>query len=448
MKNLLKIICLFLIAVLILSCSNDDDDEKESTDGDVIQTKTIKIASINSISVAKESSEDKNNGAILAIDEINDAGGITIDGVKHNFEIVLVDDGGDSATGIAELGKVFNDGVKFAVGPAWSGVTLGEEPDYKEDMIDGVADFAIKNGILLVSQSATSAAITNLEDRDFVWRTCPSDAFQGEIGADYTYNTLGKKNAGIIYRNDAYGNGLAETYKRVFAEKGGTVDEKNVVSYETDATEFKEKLEAVFDGKPDVIFLLSYSSDAAAISKDIKKYDLLNKVYGEKANWPLIFSTDGPGVDLLVNGEPEILEIMMGTDTIADEESLNYKAFLDKFEKKFKYTPGTYPENAYDAVYLIAFAIQKAGSVDPEKVKTHLVKLSRKDDGDTVINVGEFSKGVDAIIEGKGINYEGASGLIELDENGDPGSGMYEIWEIIKDGDEYKFNTKKKIMYP
>ncbi|GAG96120.1 unnamed protein product, partial [marine sediment metagenome] len=146
------------------------------------------------------------NGAKLAVDQINEAGGL----LGELLEIVVRDTGTapavgrDAATKLVEIDK-----TPALVGALSSGVTFA------------VSSITIANEVVQISPASTSPAITDLDDNDFVYRTCVSDAFQGVVNARQAAELLGFKRASVIYVNNAYGKGLAEVFKKAFEERGG-----------------------------------------------------------------------------------------------------------------------------------------------------------------------------------------------------------------------------------
>lgn len=106
---------------------------------------------------------------LLALRDINEAGGLELEGAHHELTLVVEDHSGDPAGAVAAMHRFSEKGVTAVIGPPWSSLTLGNE----EDFSDGAVATAIELRILLISGSATAAAISDLRDDDLMWRTVP-----------------------------------------------------------------------------------------------------------------------------------------------------------------------------------------------------------------------------------------------------------------------------------
>ncbi len=391
----------------------------------------IKIGFLSSVTLARYWAESHFYSLSMAAEEINNAGGV----MDRDIEIVFRDDGGSADIGISAAQQLFSEGINIIVGPLWSSVTLAVAPQV-----------SIPNGMLLVSPSATNPMISTLDDNGLVWRTCPSDVFQGRIGADYCYNTLGKKTAGIIVLDNSWAFGLADSFKESFEALGGTVSAYAIYPefFGTDvySYDYSPHLDELFADSPELIYYCCFSNDGAQISNDIA----LGNYIGQDYN-PTFFSNDGPtSQSFIVNGHPDILEGMLGTLPSAPEDDPNNTEFTTNFRAKFGYNPPSYESNAYDALYLVAYAIVKSSSTIPSDIAAELRNISGGDTSiqGTIINVSEFARGKSVLENGGDINYQGASGKIDFDVNGDPGSGTYVIWKI----ENGQYITETTVIFP
>ncbi len=413
-KNLLRIIGFIttLLIILFQSCSKLDVDF-----GEIEYINPVKIGVILPLSVERAGEESAYFATILAAEEINRGGGIN----GRDIEIILKDDGGSVVKGPEEVRSLKNEGVDIIIGAAWSSVTLAVSQQV-----------TIPNNMLLISHSSTSPRITTLDDNGLVWRLAPSDEFQGKIGADYLYNVLGKKTVGVLYSTSAWATDLAGVFKSEFEKLGGNNSVLSFVSFpeeqEWAVYNFAPHLDELFANKPEAVYFVSYSIDGAKITNDIYIGDYINDEYK-----PQVFSNDGPyGFDFLVNGHPDVLEGMMGTQPTGLVSDENYSLFINNYKNRFGFAPEPFSEQIYDAVYLIAYAMLKAGSQAPGDVAFELRNVSGGDPeivGD-IITVNEFVRARNIIADGGSINYNGASGLIKFDANGDPGTGAYIIWKV------------------
>ena len=185
------------------------------------------------------------NAVNLAAKHINDAGGIH----GAQIEVIEKDTGVNPVQGVdAARALVSVDGAVAIVGSLASGVTVA------------VAEaVTIPQGILQVTGASTSPAITVLEDNDFLFRTAVSDAAQGVVLARVAQEQ-GYSTAGIMYINNAYGDGLAVQFEETFNSLGGTVTAK--VAHEETQPTFTSELEKATEGDTDVLITISYPGQA------------------------------------------------------------------------------------------------------------------------------------------------------------------------------------------
>ena len=412
-------ICMLL---MILNCTGPLQVDKAEPD----YKNSVRIGLLLPVSLERTRQEGMYFSATLAAEEINNAGGV----LGRDLEIVFRDDGGSAEKGVIQARQFYDEGIKIIAGPARSSVTLAV-----------AQEVTIPNNMLLISPSATNSRITTLDDNDLVWRTAVSDIFQARVGAEYTYRTLGKKTAGIIHSSNIWATGLAESFRINFEQLAGTGSVVSSVSYpegqDWTTYDFSAQLDILYAEKPEVVYVVSFISDAVKITHDTYIGSYINDNYR-----PQYFSVDGTfDPNFAFNAQPDISNGMMGTQPTGYITNPAHERFTSNILKRFGYIPESYSEHIYDAVYLVAYAIVKSGSTDPVAVAAELRNVSGGDPNakGTLISVNEFAKAKALIESGAAIDYDGASGRIEFDENGDPGSGTYIIWKIV-DG-EYTVET-------
>ncbi|MCK5168265.1 MAG: hypothetical protein KAQ75_00190, partial [Bacteroidales bacterium] len=135
--------------------------------------------------------------------------------------------------------------------------------------------------------------------------------------------------------------------------------------------------------------------------------------------------------ELIANGQPNVVETILGISSSITTSS-NYITFKNNYFQKFDFEPVTYAEHAYDALYSIVYAMLKAQSVLPDDIKQNLRMVTGSTglgSESVIINVNEYENAKVLLLSGIDINYEGASGTINFDENGDPES-KFVIWGI------------------
>jgi len=329
------------------------------------------------------------------------------------------------------------------------------------------AEFTVKKRMLLVGSAASSPLISWLDDNNLVWRTIPSDIHQGTLAAEQL-ETVKRRKGAIMHIDNAYGNELAHAFREAFERRGGnivaTVSFPDKPSYK--GVDFTSRLENLYARKPDIIYLVSYTEDGVEILNQSKKGGFIgtvDKTTGKKY-LPQFLGCDGNyNGDFLLGTDLDMIEGMMGLAYIHPKEYAQYETFIEKFRT---YTsPVTdsielassslaslldaestysFAATSYDAIYLIALAMQKAGSIKPQQVAKHLQDVSTAGEGKELCTVNEFAKAREALAAGKSVNYDGASGLIEFNSRGDVSTGTYIVWRVVQG----KFTEVQTIAFP
>jgi ABC-type branched-subunit amino acid transport system substrate-binding protein len=308
------------------------------------------------------------------------------------------------------------------VGALSSGVTLA------------VAEsVTLPNNVILISPASTNPLMTVLpadEGKDFLFRTCPSDALQGVVAGKLaaSYN----KTVSILYVNNAYGQGLAEVFTESFAKYGGKVlasvphDEKAAESY---TAELKKALA----GNPDRLLVYSYPEHAKVYVKEALEF----YKYGR-----FLFCDGTKSSDIVDTVGAKALEGQKGTapGTVGG-------AAFEKFNEYYKAEYGQLPPkpfitNAYDGAAILglaAYAAKVKGlELTAANIRDHM-RLVANPPGEVIIP-GEFEKAFALLKEGKPINYEGAAGSVDFDKHGDVVTPI-EIW-AYRGGDLVTLSTE------
>jgi len=299
--------------------------------------------------------EWEKEGVDLAVEEINKKGGIN----GQKILIAREDDRADSDKSALALSKlIFADKVQAVVGAISSEALLADTP------------IAEKNKVVLM---APLAGTTKITAGDYTFRLYPSNFQQGEKLAA-AVAAAGHKNAAIIYINNEYGLDLAKAVRGAAGQNGIAIS--IVEGYRAETIDFKEQLARIKEKNPEAIFLLSYPKDMGIILKQAKEEGAAAKFFA-----PDTF------VDPGVIGSPK--KITEGIVYIMPEEDLA-DDFVKKFKKKYNKIPNVFNALNYDALNLLAQAIARGGNNGPA-IKAELLKIK---------------------------DYQGASGSINFDENG------------------------------
>ena len=345
------------------------------------------------------------NAAALAADHVNLAGGIQGASVVIRSRDTAVSpvQGVDAARALVEV-----ENAVAIVGSLASGVTL--------PVAESVT---IPNGVLQVTGASTSPAITVLEDDDFLFRTAASDAAQGVVLARLAIEE-GYESAGILYINNAYGEGLADQFTATFEELGGSV--AAAIPHEDSQPTFASELEKATEADPDVLIAMSYPGQA-----EIYLRESLEGGYAD--NFLFVDATKAPEMMEVVGWDA--LEGSLGTAQ-GSPESPQLQVFNDSYADAFGGQGPEHPFTAetYDAAVLIALAAAKAGTTtDSAAIRDALRDVANAPGEIVGPGVEGIGKALALIAEGKDINYEGAAGSVDFDENGDV-VGYIEIWKV------------------
>ncbi len=331
-------------------------------------------------------------GVDLAVQEINDAGGVLGNPVEH-----LRGDSGDTSTDIAQqtVDAHIAAGVSAIVGAASSGVSLT------------VIDKITSAGIVHFSPANTSPDLTTYADDGFYFRSAPPDTFQGAVLGQLMAND-GATNAVFLNLDDAYGNGLA---KYGIAAFSGT--STNIV-YNPQAAEFSADVAKAKAANPDAIALIGFDETAKIIAEMIKQGVGPDKV-------PL-YLVDGnlssqAYKDLPAGIMKGVKATLPGVLASADLQAKLLE--VDPALTDFSYAP-----ESYDAVMLIALAAEQGGATDGTTIRDNLQAVSA---GGTKCYT--FAECKALIADGEDIDFDGVSGPIEFDSFGDPSVATMGIYE-------------------
>jgi branched-chain amino acid transport system substrate-binding protein len=346
--------------------------------------------------------------ADLAAGHLKDAG--------LTLQLIHADDETSAIPAVAAARKLVDvDKVPAIVGAAASGVT-----------IPVAESVTIPNKILQISNASTSPLISVLpadQGQDFLFRTCPSDALQGVVLGKLA-TELKYKKAAAIYVNNPYGQGLAEQFKKSFEKRGGKVAAM-VPHDEAPAPTYVAELRKAVKDKPDVLAAISYPGHASIYLREAIEGNYIKK---------FLFCDGTKSLEVVKAMGGKNAEGMMGTAPGSVLTS-GYNVFIAEYGKAYgEVPPLPYMTNMYDAVAVIGLAI-KAAQVDGVKemtgaaIRDRLRKVANPP-GD-VVGPGaiDLKKAVQLLEEKKDINYEGAAGSCDFDDNGEVVTPI-EVWKF------------------
>ncbi|MCP4334751.1 MAG: ABC transporter substrate-binding protein [Gammaproteobacteria bacterium] len=346
-------------------------------------------------------------GGELAIKEVSDSGqflgGTKVVSVRGDSTCI------DAAAATAAAERLItSEGVAAINGATCSGATTA--------VLNNVA---VANGVVMISPSATSPALSTIADNGLFFRTAPSDARQGEVMANVLV-ARGYSKVAVTYTNNDYGKGLADSFKAAFIAKGGKVT--IVAAHEDGKADYSAEVGALSSGGGELLVVAGYldqggkgviqaSLDTGAFEKfmlpDGMVGDSLAAAFGESINgsFGTVPGTDSPGAKMM--GDVSEGMGFNGTDPYVPE--------------------------CYDASALILLAMQSAGSSDSAKFKSHVMRVANAPG--KKIYPGELAKALKILAAGGEIDYVGGT-AVELVGSGESAGAFREV--EIKGG---KFTT-------
>jgi branched-chain amino acid transport system substrate-binding protein len=287
-------------------------------------------------------------GMELAILEINEAGGIEVDGVIMPVKAIYEDDEGQPEKAANACQKLISrDGVCAIIGAVASKNSLAIAPICQEAHIP------------MISPASTNEKVTEIGE--YIFRACFIDPFQGMIMASYAANKLNAKKAAIIYDNgNDYNKGLANVFEKKFIEYGGTIVAKEAFTDEANTVDFKAQLTNIKAAKPDFLYCPNYYAADAIIMKQSKEIGL-NVPTGGGDGW------DSP--KLVEIGGNAVENCVFSNHFSKDDTNFIVKNFVSKYKQKFSSDPDALASLAYDATTILLTAIKKAKTLKPEILK-------------------------------------------------------------------------------
>lgn len=301
--------------------------------------------------------------AKLAVDHINKNGGL----LNRPVELVLLDNSSTPIGSALAAQKIISQKIPAVIGAHWSSHSLA------------MADILQNSGVLMISPGSTNPAITT--GKDYVFRACFVDSFQGLAMAKFAIEELQAKTAVVIANIDEdYSTTLARYFSTAFTKRGGKVTAE--INYRGDATDFTENIEIIQGLKPDVVYLPGYTRDSGLFIKQARKHGITAIFLGGDA-WDEIETYSGTSVDGSFQSAPWHPQVPF--EKSKELQDLFHASYGEKIKN-------TSSPLAFDAVMILAEAIRQADSIEPARIREKLASIS----------------------------YSGATGQITFDANGDP----------------------------
>lgn len=370
-------------AVALTACGKKEEPAKKEMAKAAAPAETVvKIGHVAPLTGAiAHLGKDNENGARMAIDEINAAGGVKAGDTTYKLELVAEDDKADPKEGTIAAQKIVDSGAVAVVGHLNSGTSIPASKIYADA------------GMTQISPSATNPKLTE-QGFKTTFRVVANDNQQGSVLANYAASEMKAKTIAIVDDRTAYGQGLADVVEKVAKEKGLKVVAREFATDKT--TDFNAILTKIRATKPDVVMYGGMDATAGPMAKQMKQL-------GIKAH---LLAGDGvcsPEFIKLAGNAADILTCSMAGEAV--EKLAKGEEFKTKYKAKFGTDVQVYSPYSYDAVYVIADAIKRAGKADRASITAAMPAT----------------------------NYAGLTGQIQFDGKGDIKNGAISMFRV-KDG--------------
>ena len=274
------------------------------------------------------------NGAAIAVEEINAAGG------DIQFELKSEDDVNDGETSVNAYNTLMDWGMQLLVGPTTTGPSVS------------VAAKCYEDRTFMLTPSASSTDVT--AGKDNVFQVCFTDPNQGTGAADYIAENMTGAKVAVIYRNDdAYSQGIRDTFVKEAEAKGAFEIVSETTFTDATSTDFTVQLTAAKNAGADLVFLPIYYQPASVILSQAKAMSYE----------PTFFGVDGmDGILTMPGFDASLAEgVMLLTPFSVNSEDAATQSFVKTYTEKYGVEPNQFAADAYDGVYIVKAALEKAG---------------------------------------------------------------------------------------
>ena len=346
----------------------------------------------------------------LAVSVINQANQQA--GVDNTVKVVHEDNETSPQAAVQAARKLVDSDNASCITGAWA----------SSDTIPTAQSVSIPDGVLQISPASTSDEITSLDDDGLLNRTAPPDSFQGPTLANTMADAMGGaqgKTVNIGARNDSYGTGLAGTFGDAWKELGGTVGQQ--VIYDPEQPSYDSEAAQITSGNPDAIVIIDFPETFAKVGPALQR----------TGNWDPSkgWFTDGlASGDVPDSVDAQVIDGMRGTAPGSPDKGEASTAFDDLYTSSDPKDVDrqTFDTQNFDATILCYLAAVAAGSTDGKDMADKLVDVSAPPG--TPYTWEQLPEAIKALQNGDDIDYQGASGAIDMDAAGDATAGVYDIF--------------------
>ncbi len=347
-----KFLCMMMAVLMVLAMAACGGEPANNGGNDTPDATTVKIGGIGPLTGAYANyGLSEKNGAELAVKEINEAGGIA----GKQIELSYQDSQGESESAVNAYGKLMDWGMEVSLGCVLSGENASVVAAARDD------------DVLLITPSGSADKCIDGNDKAF--RVCFYDSYQGAAAAQYIKDNNMVDTVGILYQSDNdYSVGLYNAFVAKCGELGITIAETQTFT-STTSTDFSTQVNALVASGAKLVFIPIYAEEASTF---------LTQARGKFAGDVYFFGADGlDGILGKVEQDPTIANnVLMLTPFSADNPAENVQSFVKKYQEAYGATPDQFAADAYDAIYVIKAAVEKAGSTSGAALASALTSLT------------------------------------------------------------------------
>lgn len=349
--------------------------------------------------------------ADLAVKQINQAAKSA--GVDTTVSVSHADTETQAQSSVQAARKLISAGATCLAG-AWASA----------DTIPTGTSVAARQRVPLISPASTSAEITGLDDNGFVFRTAPSDLLQGKALADTIEKELGgtDKTVSLAARNDAYGQGLIDAFKKAWEGKGGKTT--GPVLYDPQQPSYNSEAGKIVSGNPDAFVIIDFPETYAKMGAALVRTGSFDP--------KKMFIADGLASDSIPKGIPKAaIAGARGTRPGTPESGPVVKKFAELFKAAGGPERATFDAQNFDAVTLCYLGAVAANSTKGADIADKLQDVSGPPGKQ--YDFTDLSGAVKALAGGDDIDFQGVTGPIDFDDKGDPTTATYEVYKYGQD---------------
>ena len=347
-----KFLCMMMAVLMVLAMAACGGEPANNGGNDTPDATTVKIGGIGPLTGAYANyGLSEKNGAELAVKEINEAGGIA----GKQIELSYQDSQGESESAVNAYGKLMDWGMEVSLGCVLSGENASVVAAARDD------------DVLLITPSGSADKCIDGNDKAF--RVCFYNSYQGAAAAQYIKDNNMVDTVGILYQSDNdYSVGLYNAFVAKCGELGITIAETQTFT-STTSTDFSTQVNALVASGAKLVFIPIYAEEASTF---------LTQARGKFAGDVYFFGADGlDGILGKVEQDPTIANnVLMLTPFSADNPAENVQSFVKKYQEAYGATPDQFAADAYDAIYVIKAAVEKAGSTSGAALASALTSLT------------------------------------------------------------------------